>query len=314
MIDERDTWLRTASTGRISGAPARKSKRVRPGRQRAGRTSQQPSPNPGRRDRGMTDGRRKGGVAGPMPRAKGVPSVHWRVVASAGSPIHHTADRPGPRLLFDKRPNVVAYLDVTTPYDEADKARSSKGSAESSKPRGRLTALDPHDEDKSTESDRLVDLCIPYCESKGFLDDLLSPCTEGVVINERNNRLTRFSRADRNNLGPERASALRDHPNDFDGGCGGICRGKREQGLHILRHDREFRLPLRERTSPANQTTRSSPAREGPADPEPAGATVKVFGVGRGGSAERAPLPQERLTKLQDFWTRFFTAAGASSP
>ena len=46
--------------------------------------------------------------------------------------------------------------------------------------------------------------------------------------------------------------------------------------------------------------------------PNLAGATVKVFGVGRGGSAARAPLPQDRLTKLHDFWTRFFTAAGAS--
>jgi hypothetical protein len=46
--------------------------------------------------------------------------------------------------------------------------------------------------------------------------------------------------------------------------------------------------------------------------PNLSGATVKVFGVGRGGSAERAPLAQERLIKLQDFWTRFFAAAGAS--
>jgi hypothetical protein len=40
-------------------------------------------------------------------------------------------------------------------------------------------------------------------------------------------------------------------------------------------------------------------------------AKVGVFGMGRGGGEGRAALPQDRLTKLEEFWRLFFIAAGA---
>ena len=42
------------------------------------------------------------------------------------------------------------------------------------------------------------------------------------------------------------------------------------------------------------------------------GAAVKIFGVGRGGGEERAPLSVPRLNKLLDFWTTFFERSGAT--
>ena len=39
-------------------------------------------------------------------------------------------------------------------------------------------------------------------------------------------------------------------------------------------------------------------------------ATVKVFGVGRGGSLGRHPLKQALMNKLHDFWMAYFSAAG----
>jgi len=47
--------------------------------------------------------------------------------------------------------------------------------------------------------------------------------------------------------------------------------------------------------------------------PDFTGATATIFGIGRGGSADRLALPQDRLTKLQDFWTAYFEAAGAKA-
>ena len=42
------------------------------------------------------------------------------------------------------------------------------------------------------------------------------------------------------------------------------------------------------------------------------GARVKIFGVGRGGGAERMPLPIPGLNKLLDFWNTLFTRSGAA--
>ena len=41
------------------------------------------------------------------------------------------------------------------------------------------------------------------------------------------------------------------------------------------------------------------------------GASVAVFGVGRGGGNERNPLPVPRLNKLLDFWNNLFARGGA---
>jgi hypothetical protein len=46
--------------------------------------------------------------------------------------------------------------------------------------------------------------------------------------------------------------------------------------------------------------------------PDLSGAVVHVFGVGRGGTAERRPLDQALLAKLLDFWQRYFAAAGTT--
>ena len=42
------------------------------------------------------------------------------------------------------------------------------------------------------------------------------------------------------------------------------------------------------------------------------GAAVNIFGVGRGGGEERAPLSIPRLNKLLDFWNTLFERSGAA--
>jgi hypothetical protein len=46
--------------------------------------------------------------------------------------------------------------------------------------------------------------------------------------------------------------------------------------------------------------------------PELRGAKVNVFGVGRGGTAERTALPIERLNKIMAFWSKLFADGGSA--
>lgn len=226
----------------------------------------------------------------------------------------HAQTDQDPSFCSNEAPNIVALLDITTPYDKADKASLIEGISrvfEALADGSRLSIRTI--EDESTASDKLVDLCIPYCESKGFLDDLLSSCTQGVVINERKNRRHQISAAlieatkDRSEL-PYSA----------------IIRTISMVAAEEFAEGRENRIYIFSDMIENSDYLSGKDFSRKPNDaliakleqdhliPNLAGATVKVFGVGRGGSAARAPLTQERLTKLQDFWTRFFTNAGAS--
>ena len=84
------------------------------------------------------------------------------------------------RFCSDASPNVVVFLDVTTPYDEVDKASLIAGVSrifEELEDGARLSIRTI--EDKSTSSHRLIELCIPFCPDEGFLKGLLSRLYRG---------------------------------------------------------------------------------------------------------------------------------------
>jgi len=218
------------------------------------------------------------------------------------------------RFCSDTAPNVVAFLDITTPYDEADKASLIEGISrifEGLEDGARLSIRTI--EDKSTSSHRLIELCIPYCPDEGFLKGLLSTCTEGVVINERKHRRLQVS------------AALMETTRDrIELPYSAIIRTIAMVAAEEFAEGRENRFYLFSDMIENSDYISGKDFSRKPNDdligmleedrliPNLSGATVKVFGVGRGGSAERAPLTQERLTQLHDFWTRFFAATGAS--
>ena len=90
------------------------------------------------------------------------------------------------RFCSDTAANIVFYLDVTTPYDAADRDTLVSGISQifdNLQEGARLSIRTI--EDAFSSSDRLLDMCVPYCPSGGFFADLFSSCTEGVVINEK---------------------------------------------------------------------------------------------------------------------------------
>ena len=100
--------------------------------------------------------------------------------------VSGTAEGADPRRFCSgTAANVVLYVDVTSPYDERDRQTLMDGV--STIVAGftggeRLSVRTIADE--FARSDRLLDLCMPYCPSNGFFADLVSDCTEGIVINE----------------------------------------------------------------------------------------------------------------------------------
>jgi hypothetical protein len=222
--------------------------------------------------------------------------------ASGGSPDFCNAEAD----------NVVVYVDRTTPYDEADKAALIDGVSrlfESLKGGERFSIRTVAESFAASES--LLDACIPFCPSKGFLDDLFSSCTEGVVINERKH------------LREEVVGELRALLENFvELPNSEIVRTIAQTSTVELRAGRTNRLylftdliensvylPGKQFFSDDNEDLLRRVAADGLV-PDLRGVMVRVFGVGRAGTPERRALEQELLSKLLAFWEGYFAAAG----
>ena len=116
----------------------------------------------------------------PTPLQLATALVLWAASTNSAAAVDNS------RFCSETAANIVLYLDVTTPYDDVDKQALVDGATrifESLKGGERISIRTIADEFSSSR--RLLDLCVPYCESHGLLRDLFSDCTEGVVINEK---------------------------------------------------------------------------------------------------------------------------------
>ena len=214
----------------------------------------------------------------------------------------------------DSGANVVLYLDVSTPYDPIDQRELIDGVG---KVFATLTGGDRLSirtiEDLFARSAKLLDTCIPHCEG-GFFGDLFSECTEGKVIEDN--------------------KALRHRIVE---GIAGRLRTSVELPHSEIIRTIALSAPEEYRTGRANtiyvfsdliENSDFMPGREfftrEPGAliemlvgehlvPELWQADVKAFGIGRGGKPpERTPLTQKQLLHVEDFWTKFFAASGAT--
>jgi hypothetical protein len=211
--------------------------------------------------------------------------------------------------------NVVVYVDVTTPYDDIDKAALVDGV-------DRLfTSLEGGERlsirtiaESFTSSKSLLDACAPHCDTSGFLAELFGDCTEGVLINDRKHLqgavvsrlkelLDNFVELPNSEI--VRTVAMSSKMEYRDG---------RPNQLFIFSDLIENSLYLsgKEFFSLKNEALLLRIAADG-LIPDLTGATVRIFGVGRGGNpGDRHPLDQQLLEKLYDFWEGYFAAAEAT--
>jgi hypothetical protein len=229
--------------------------------------------------------------------------------------IRHAAASETDKYCSKTGANVVLYLDVTTPYDEIDRASLTDGVVKIFKTLGdgdrfsiRTVA------DAFPNSRRLVDDCIPYCPSRGFISDLFSDCTEGVVIDEKrriqHNIVEQITTIAASSSELKTSEIIR----TISMSAGEEYRSGQKNVFYIFSDmiENSAYMPSAKFLSTDNNKLMSSLAKD-QLVPNLQDATVKVFGIGRGGSAAtRNPLEQGKIEKILDFWETYFSVAGAS--
>lgn len=212
------------------------------------------------------------------------------------------------------RDNIVIYVDRTTPYDEIDKKSLIDGISrvfESLKGGEHFVVRTIND--ASARSEELIRSCIPICESKGFIEDLLNPtCTEGVMLNDRK-RL-------RGEVVGQLQSLLANFVelpfSDIVGTIAGTAPSEMQSSganrfyLFTDLIENSPNIPGKDFFSVKNPKLIAK-VTEQKLLPSLAGAEVRVFGVGRSGKPGRPPLDPQLLKKLTEFWLAYFDAAGA---
>lgn len=211
--------------------------------------------------------------------------------------------------------NILLFLDVTTPYDAQDKTTLVDGLQ-------RIVAgLKGGDRiiirtigDSATHSERLVDRCMPYCPPKGFWEDLLSDCTGGLILNHKRvliaeirdktrARLDNFTELEYSDLVTTLALVSREELTSLKESEVFLFTDLIENSP-FMPGGEFLMLPNADLLKRVNDNQLL---------PQLRGARVHIFGVGRGGTAERAPLPIERLNKIIAFWSSLLKEGGAAN-
>lgn len=215
----------------------------------------------------------------------------------------------------DTADNVVVYVDRTTPYDDTDKTALVDGISrlfESLKGGERFSLRTIAD--SFATSTGLMDACVPFCPDAGFLGDLFSACTEGVMINDRKHLrdqiVTQLQSLLANFVELPNSEIVRTiamtAPNEYRPG-----RANRFYLFTDLIENSVY-LPGKQFFSDKNDKLLAHVSADHLV-PDLSGSTIQVFGVGRGGNpGDRHPLDQKLLGKLVDFWQRYFAATHAT--
>lgn len=239
-------------------------------------------------------------------------TIAFALVALGAASVSSPAlSAPTAKYCSDSAANVVVYVDKTTPYDEIDKTALIDGVSRLFESLGggeRFTMRTIAEGFSSSVT--LVDDCVPICASSGLLGDLFSDCTEGMMINDKK-RL-------RSTIVQQLQALLDDFvelPNSeivrtLAMSVPMEVRAGRANRLYLFTDliENSLYMPGKDFFNEPNADLLAKVAADGLV-PDLTGVEVRVFGVGRGGTAERRPLDQPLLQKLKGFWTGYFEAA-----
>jgi hypothetical protein len=168
-------------------------------------------------------------------------------------------------------------------------------------------------ENTFSNSRRLLDMCVPYCKSGGFLSDLFSDCTSGIVMSEKK----KLKEAIKQAISPLLRQAV-ELPNSeiirtIAQSAREEYRGGRANVFYVFSDMIENSAYLGGKAFFATATPDLMlKLKKDGLVPQLTGAAFHVFGFGRGGSAAtRAALPQDKHAKLNRFSHSYFQATGA---
>lgn len=206
---------------------------------------------------------------------------------------------------------IIVLIDVTTPYDQTDKAAIVRmindiwKSAQGGEKLILRTISDSH-----THSETVFNRCIPHCKASGMLDRLFN-CSDGLIRTDSEvvraeletslrNRLSKFTELNRSDILRTIFAAVQ--------GRGESVPLRLYIYSDLIENSEYFSsrylfnytvarliegLRIYKLIAPLHN------------------AAVSVAGVGRGGAQDRRPLSVSELNKLKEFWTAYFGASGA---
>lgn len=209
---------------------------------------------------------------------------------------------------------VLLLVDITTPYDNRDKQILVDGL------QNIVGQLGDGDRivirtiaDSYTHTEKLIDRCMPYCPPMSFWESLFSNCTGGLILNHKRTliaeirssvrqRLDQFEELEHSEIIGTIAQSAKEVLSPKQGAKVYIFSDLIENSDYIP--GKTFSEESNELLLTKIEADRLVPSLKG--------ATVKIFGVGRGGGSERTPLPIPRLNKLLDFWNKLLARGEAA--
>ena len=214
----------------------------------------------------------------------------------------------------DDGTNVMFVIDVTTEYDPKDKELLVRavGDIFDSLQGGERIVIRSITASFAT-SDRLIDRCIPTCLAKSFLDRWLN-CSDGLIVSDTRRvkqeivqslrrRLENLTELPRSDIIRTLAHVSREE-----------ARRERRQILYILSDLIENSEKVTARLFFETENGRLIRyLRKYDLIASLEGVEVRAFGVGRGSTQDRLPLPVGHHKKLLDFWHLYFKEAKAGS-
>lgn len=206
---------------------------------------------------------------------------------------------------------VLILIDITTALDARARQLLSDGVREI------VEGLNPGESlriatiaDQVTHSEMLMSACVPYCpDDLGTI--LLGNCTEGLLRLE-----TRHLHRQMSDTLRARLEATADLPYSDILRTLKATVAARTPGRHLKLYVFSDMIENSEYVS-GRDFWSTSPAKLNAklvADglvPDFSNTSIYAFGIGRGGSGERKALPQPRMQALSQFWTAYFSQAGA---
>jgi hypothetical protein len=209
---------------------------------------------------------------------------------------------------------VLFLVDITTPYDATDKSEIIESvDALYATLQGGDRLIVRTIADSYTHSQRLIDRCVPYCDSGNAVSRFFE-CNDGLIRRDNQQLRDRL-------IGTLRSKLANFHELPYSDIVRTLVAVARED-LRPATKSRIFmfsdliensdELPGRDLFTVSNDILLESLQRDDLIAPL-TGAEVKVSGVGRAGTPGRRPLTVEELNKLRDFWNEYFKRAGAAS-
>lgn len=210
--------------------------------------------------------------------------------------------------------NLVFAIDTTTPYDERDKELLVRtvGEIFETMQGGDRVVIRTINGSFAT-SERLIDRCVPRCKAKSIWDDIWK-CNQGMIVSDTKRIKQEIAQSLR-----ARLANFEEQPrSDIIRTLSMLSREEMQHGhrrvLYVISDliENSDYIPGKVFFTLDSRKLMQVVRKYGLL-PSLAGVEVHVFGVGRDGTAARAPLTVAALQKVTDFWNAYFKASKAQS-